>query len=549
MKHCLFLLALFLPFLSHSQDILNGSNIHGNFQLDAQYYAKDTIIGTKDVPEKMRMNSFLNLVYNTGDFTVGARYEAYLNPLLGFDPETEYRGNGIPYRYVQYKKGDLVVTAGNFYDQFGNGLIFRSYEEPTLGIDNSIDGLHVKYSPVNGIIIKGLTGNQRYYWKKSAGIIRGADAEFFLNDLFKSITDWKTKVILGGSAVSKYQPDVPTFKYKLPQNVGAFAGRLDISRGRYHLNGEYAYKINDPCALNNYIYKPGEALFLSGSYSQKGLGIILAGKRIDNMDFRTDRFIKGNALTVNYLPPLTKQHVYCLATIYPYSTQPNGEIGYYSQVEYNIKKGTKLGGTYGTDVNISFSKINSLAKTKVNDSTSIDSAGSLGYKSKFFEFGKTTYFEDFNIEVTHKFNKNWKGIFSMVNLIYNQEVIEGHTGAPLVYANIDIVDLTYRISEKHAIRTEVQHLLTHEDKGNWMAVVAEYSIAPALFFSVMDQYNYNNPDGDDIHYYYASFGFTKGTNRIAFSYGRQRKGLLCVGGICREVPASNGLQISISSSF
>ena len=38
--------------------------------------------------------------------------------------------------------GDGVgVTIGNFYDQFGSGMIFRAYEERHLGIDNALDGI------------------------------------------------------------------------------------------------------------------------------------------------------------------------------------------------------------------------------------------------------------------------------------------------------------------------------------------------------------------------------------------------------------------------
>jgi hypothetical protein len=33
------------------------------------------------------------------------------------------------------------------------------------------------------------------------------------------------------------------------------------------------------------------------------------------------------------------------------------------------------------------------------------------------------------------------------------------------------------------------------------------------------------------------------------SYGKQRAGIFCVGGVCRNVPASNGFAISITSSF
>jgi len=371
-----------------------------------------------------------------------------------------------------------------------------------------------------------------------------------INELIKSLSESKTRLTLGGSFISKFQTDNPTFKYKLPENVAAMSGRFDLTRGNFGLTGEYAYKINDPNTLNNYIYKPGEALFVTGTYSKKGLGIILAAKRIDNMNFRTDRSITGNPLTISYLPALTKQHSYALTSVYPYATQPNGEIGYFAQVEYLLKKGSFLGGKYGTDVTINFSKVQALDKQAINDTTLIDESGTLGYTSDFFKLGEAVFFHDFNIDISHKFNKKWKAILNYINQSYNIDIVEGHPGAPMVYADIFVADITYKFNDKHALRCEFQSLTTNQDKGDWAAIVAEYTFAPRWFVSVMDLYNYGNEDSkQQLHYYLGSVGYTKGPTRIAFSYGRQREGIICVGGVCRQVPASNGLQISLTSSF
>jgi len=82
-----------------------------------------------------------------------------------------------------------------------------------------------------------------------------------------------------------------------------------------------------------------------------------------------------------------------------------------------------------------------------------------------------------------------------------------------------------------------------------MALV-EYSISPHWFMAVFDEYNYNNHNEDlRVHYPNVSLGYTKGANRITIGYGKQREGLLCVGGVCRNVPASNGVSLSVTSSF
>ena len=78
----------------------------------------------------------------------------------------------------------------------------------------------------------------------------------------------------------------------------------------------------------------------------------------------------------------------------------------------------------------------------------------------------------------------------------------------------------------------------------------EYNVSPHWFFSILDQFNYGNPEDDlKIHYLYGSFGYIKEATRITIGYGRQRAGLFCVGGVCRFVPASNGLTLSFTQSF
>lgn len=567
-KHIIFILVAFLPLLlpsiAVSQNFLNSGSITGNFQMDAQYYQKDSTIGAPDVPEQFLMNAFANIIYTNGKFTTGLRYESYRNPMLGFD--NRYKGSGIAYRFATYTADEFEVTIGNFYEQFGSGLIFRAYEERNLGYDNAMDGVRVKYNPVQGITLKAIIGTQRFFWESGPGIVRGGDAEFAINELFSSLSESKTRITLGASAISKYQPTEEilfdaTRKFDLPENVAAVAGRINLTRGKVSLNAEYAYKSMDPNSQNNFIYRHGEALMVSAAYSQKGLGVILSAKRIDNMAFKSKRTESGNMLNINYLPALTKQHSYSLSAMYPYASQPNGEMAIQGEIVYSIPKKTILGGKYGTEIKLNYSIAKSLDKKALNDTISINEKGTTGYTSNFLSFGDELYFQDFNIEIVKKINNKLKGTLSYLNITYNKSVIEGHPEAPMVYSNIAIADITYKITPLKSIRLEAQHLFSEGDlndnedvtkgeKKNWIMGMLEYSIAPHWFFSVMDQYNYGNDDANKrIHFYNLGLAYNKNSNRIQLSYGKQREGILCVGGVCRQVPASNGFSITLTSSF
>lgn len=523
----------------------NEGQLHGNFQIDMQSYKEDSTIGAPKVPEKMLLNSYANLTYTKGNFTAGIRYEAYLNAMQGYN--SLYNGNGIPYRYLTYKAEGLEVTAGGFYEQFGNGLILRTYEEKGLGYDNFLEGVRVKYQLYKGVSVKALAGKQRYYFDKGPGIVRGIDGEINANELLTFMNESKTQIILGGSFVSKYQADNDPV-YKLPENVGAWAGRINITRGGLNLNSEYAYKINDPSNDNSFIYKNGEALLISASYSKKGFGILLNAKRIDNMSFRSNRNAKLIDLNINYLPILTKSYTYSFLNFYPYATQSNGEMGGSAELMYKFKKETFFGGKYGTNISINFSRLNSIDMQAPSDTSAIGVSGTYGYKSDFFKPGDELYYQDFNVEINKKFSKRFSGNFIYQNLIYNSFALRKEPGT--VYGNVGIADVIYKLNDKKALHIEAGALFTKQDLGNWAMLQIEYSIAPKWFFSISDQYNYGNEDKDkQIHYYTGSIAFAKGGNRIQIGYGRQREGIMCVGGVCRNVPASNGFILAVSSSF
>ena len=529
-----------------SQNLLQNSQIHGDFQSDFQYYFQDSLIGAPDVPEKLLSNGYMNLLFTNGKFTAGVRYENYQNVMQGFDPR--YEGSGIAYRFAEYRHKDFEITVGNFYEQFGSGMIFRSYEERSLGIDNSLDGIRLKFNPFPGVYLKGIIGKQRFFFDEGDGVVRGIDGEISLNDFVKKLNTSKWRYNIGASFVSKYQEDLDPI-YKLPENVGSFSARTSISNGKIIFNSEYVHKINDPSTVNNFIYKDGQALLLNLGYSIKGFGIMLSAKRIDNMSFRSDRTATGNVLMINYLPALTKPHSYTLAAFYPYASQPNGEMGFQGQINYKIKKGTKLGGKYGVDIAINYSRANSIDMQAIDDTTSIMEKGSDGYTSDFFKIGDELYFEDFNIEIGHKFSKKFKAIGTYALIAYNSNVIEGHDDG-MFYSNIGILDITYKIKPRNAFHLEMQHLWTKQDEGNWAMAMLEYSIAPKWFVAVLNNYNYGNNDKDkQLHYYMMSFGYTRNAGRISISYGKQREGIICVGGVCRNVPAANGFLVSITSNF
>jgi len=527
----------------------NGATITGNFQSDIQYYIEDTDIGAVAVDENVLVNSWANFAYSQGNFSAGFRYEGYMNSLLGYPNMGGINdGIGIPIKWAMFSNENLEITVGNYYEQFGNGLVFRSYEEKTLGVDNAMMGFRVKYTIAPGVYLKGIIGKQRYYWDYGPGLIRGVDGEIQFNDLISSLAESSFRFSAGGSFVSKFQEEDNPI-YNLPQNVGSGACRVNMSFKGFNLSSEYAYKINDPSPENNYIYKPGQALLVNATYSQKGFGVVLGTKWVDNMLFRSDRNASLSDLTINLMPEISRNHTYTLPAFYPYASQPVGEWGVKANVFYKIPKKSLIGGKYGTTISLYYSRVHDIERLRVSDTIPVLSPGTLGYNSDFFSIGDDLFYQDMTIEISRKWNKKFYTNISYVNLIYNYNVLRGVAGHDDVYANIGILDMTYKIKSGIAVRTEFQGLFTDQDEGNWGLGLVELTI-PKWFFSVFDNWNYGNPDENDRpHYMSVGFGYVSGGNRIQLSYGKQREGVMCIGGVCRNVPASNGFMLSISSTF
>jgi hypothetical protein len=372
--------------------------------------------------------------------------------------------------------------------------------------------------------------------------VRGVDGDFQLNDLLEGWAEKKLRLTIGGSYVSKYQVDDSPSRI-LPENVGAGAGRVNVNYGSLAFDAEYAYKANDPSTVNNFIYKNGESLYLNMAYTKKGLGARINAKRIDNMSFRSDRAATGNSLNINYLPAITKQYTYRLTTLYPYATQPNGEMGLAGELYYLIKPKTKFGGEYGTNLSINSSVVKDIQRGKASNDT-------LGYTSDFFGIGEDKFYQDFDFELTRKLSKKSKIIVSYIYQLYDKNKIEGKIGEKEVNAHTGVIDYLYKITTTKSIRFEAQHLYTQQDKKSWMMGLAEYSVSPHWSFTAFDEWNYGNEKPEKrFHYYTFSMTYNQGGTRITVSYARQREGLLCVGGVCRFVPASNGVNLTITSRF
>ena len=210
---------------------------------------------------------------------------------------------------------NVELTLGDFYEQFGSGFILRTYEERSLGIDNSLQGLRFSVRPWAGLAVKMLAGRQRRYWKHNNSWLTGGDIEWNIDEWFKGLQQHNTYVMLGFSYVNKYEKEDivmtdPTHRLHLPRYVNAYDVRFHLQHRSFNVLAEIAMKTQDPSKDNGYIYRNGYVSMLSCSYSKRGKSLLLQAKRSTNMAFRSNRGMEGASSFINHMPAFTIEHTY-----------------------------------------------------------------------------------------------------------------------------------------------------------------------------------------------------------------------------------------------
>lgn len=538
--------------------------VYGGLESNSQWYLNDkgTGVNQHDAPisgKPIRSNSYLLVNYQYKGFSAGVQVEAYEpNALLNYNPG--FKGTNVGTFYAAYKTGKFELTGGYFYEQFGSGMLLRAWEDRALGINTALRGGRIIYRPSDNVRLTALYGRQRTGFKVADSDIYGFDSDFNLSSLFGFET---SDLSFGASYVGRYE--------KLPDGIagfnaltGAYSGRVNFIHNSFYASAEYSLKdkdgvLNAQNKLDNNFVKTGNALLVNLGYSKEGLGIDATLRRTENFKFLSERepttvdatssSLNYNDKVLNFTPALTKQHHSNLANIYVYQAQTKvdfigttimkaGETGGQIDVFYNFAKESALGGKYGTNVAFNASSWYNLAGNY--------RLSPPDYSTKFFGVGEK-YYSDYNIEVKKQLSDTWHTAFYYIQQFYNKEWQEG---GDKVHTNIVNAEAIYNFTPTRSIRLEGEHMWADADKKNWAGGTLELNIDDKYSMYFWDIYNYGNDDETKrTHYYNVGGAYRIGATRIAANYGRQRGGLVCVGGVCRFVPESTGFTLNISTAF
>jgi len=508
------------------------STISGDIQLNNDFFVRDTSINASDNllydNLKSGTESWINTNFRNEQWglSAGLRIDLFYNSNMKY-PGTPYTGQGIGAWFIEKKWDNLSLKGGYIYDQIGNGIIYRAFEDRGLGIDRALFGAQGKYNISPNTTIKAFVGKQKDNFSLYQSVIKGANIE----------TGWNKKEniqIYPGIAVVNRTIDKTNMDI-LINNINAlpyserFIPNFNVYTATFYntlnyksitWNMEAAYKTDDAFTdiNNNLKHNTGSVLYSSLSFPLFGkMGWTLQAKRTENFRLSQNPLESNNFVLFNYLPAMSKQHALRLPARYQAVTQDLSEWAYLADMNYKINDKWELESSYSYITTLknkkNFQEIFGEIHARPNDKTQID-------------FG-AQYVE------------------------YNIDLYQNKPLSPFVYAFTPFAELTYSFTDKHSIRTEVQYQHTKQDFGSWLLGLIEFNIAPAWSFAVSGMYNIapKNKAADKEFYKNIFIAYSHKAHRFTLAYVTQVEGINCTGGVCRYEPAFSGVRFGLNSSF
>lgn len=499
-------------------------------------------------------NNYLKVDWYKDRLSAGMQMEGYFPSLVGYP--VAQNNMTLSNIYVTWKDKSYSVTAGTFYDQFGSGLLFRSWEDRMLGLNNALLGARATYNWQDKVAVKAFWGVPRLGKIDDNTAMMGYDDGFFgfgLADVQVAGADLSVSLssLLGmdvmslsleGSVLNKHEAlnELLVAAGCRENNIG-WSGRVNMDYDGFFLKGEYVDAgkqiVSVPAAMNGRKAENGNAQLVEFGYNGRGLGLTVTGRRMHRMNQKiynyagTDPGYGSAANMLSYRPAMSTQYTYMLMTLNPYSPEIGdkvikaGEIGGQIDAFYNFRRGTKIGGKRGMKVHASFSSWYSLDE---NGGTA----------------GGGLLFRDFSFDVEKQWTKKLKSTLMYCMQDYNKH--HEMTGLYIGQSHVVVADMLYKWTPKLSSRLELQYLASNDDQKDWMAGLLEVNFAPHWSVFASDMWNHGLTK---LHYYNAGVSFSMAHLRVAAGYGRYRAGYICSGGVCRAIPAYTGANISLTASF
>lgn len=497
---------------------------------------------TKDIElPKHYIEDYLDLELTKNNFTLGLRFEA------ADSSEHNEKIRDITKRYFRYTGENATLTAGDFYSTFDRGVVLDLREEKADFFDNYLSG--GKFELTGDFYNITALGGKGYFKYENDfnplekkvdqfdNFVIGSNGSFSLSDYF----EWEEFGLTLGSSYLFMKGDyVNSTQYLYDEmfiresEIGAVS--IDAFYGDFSFYNEYAIKTTQRTPSVR-----GWANYSSLAYAIKGFSVNLEYKDYYKYGANPNEVASNFSIYQNAPEALVVHDSHLMGTN-PHTVSANDEIGYKIDLKYKPLQ----------NLNIT----NQFAFGSRHDGNSIlpnlddeflpyyDEWFSIQYKLQKIDLKigaglskDTPLSKHSNMLVTEESQS--------VNGIYSEE------------RNTYLGSVHYKINPESELKgsSEVQFVsakdnYTDEDYEDFYYSL-EYALPEYGYVSISYTKTTEEVIGDAPDNW---LGFEAGlklykNHNLEIFYGRERAGMKCSGGACRQVPEFDGLKVTLTSSF
>jgi hypothetical protein len=516
-----------------------------------------TLVGTTEV-NKRYLEEIANARVFFRYFSIGLRYE------LDDPSEVGRSFQGIRRRWIQYRKNQLELQAGDVNALFGRGLAVNLFESRALNFDTWLDGVYGKteftipkewMAGSTSIGIRGVAGKTDFFPIDTTQPMmhisaRSANAE--INLLEKSVVLGST-FLQAFTGVDMPGPFSTTFStnrevnqpdFYVDINRGEFAGFLEWTENRTHATKLLSTPIDTTHA--------GHAIYGSLSYASDNFGITLEYKNYDYYEHAPNSPYENvfSKLPISNPPEVYREMTYTTISRTSHAVNFDDELGLQGEINF----------TGIPDVTVNLNAAAS-SRHKKYDATGIAVDSTNNILPNFSDLGFWPYWEGF-VEVEWEFDHVNPLNYAKVAVHRRSDVIVYNATDPLQTDRRRITTVAGKVQYETGNSQSVLAILEHQwefdasrtsaDKNLTNDLLSlQYSFPFIAFGGMLDMMTPATKIGDEDTFWPQAFISVKmgESHTLLASYGEERGGLNCTGGICRIVPPFNGLRLTLTSQI
>ncbi|MBU0508486.1 hypothetical protein KKH27_06605 [bacterium] len=450
----------------------------------------DNTIARRFVENRLRLDVYY------GNLRVGGRF-------LHFRPSDEdiYRDgladvSTIDKRYIEATLWPFTIRGGDFSDIWAHGLAFSSYENRDLYFDTELDGVHValKSEPLFITLLHGSSQKGIY--------VEEAD-----------VSGSRVNLRFGGQALGFNYLFVDSGAYR-ETHISGFDWRL--SRGAFTFYGERAWSESVLSPKSS----EGHATYLGGVVSKCGWSLLA--------EYKDYHYV---ILTPFQSPPTVYRELgpRLLQTREPHVLRPADEVGY--QVELSGQATSTTFTTLHYNLSSSHAKHQGgIPRPTLQEADDpfweffVNAEQSLpGARSLFVELGA-------NEDAFGVWRKRKWGWLKFTTPLRGSQELEIHSETLLI---------------THPRRADEEFT----DQLIGLGWFDGRSLSVSLQYEMSNDKELKEREGDGWPSAEIATTLGRGKHRIGLFYGRERGGLKCSNGVCRQVQPFTGWRLSLETTL